>query len=201
MATAPELVLAEASVRAPLPDFVIPSLPPPVPSEKAVETVAAEARLSVSVEFVAAPLETIPEPASEVRVAFWPLSSRVAPEATVAALPPSAPAEPIRRVPALTERALSVFAPESVSVPLPAFVSEPLVTEPERVCEPVTETVRVSLPRSTAPESVRSPLEVAVPRAKLPPTVTALARDFAEPLVLPSAPPLMVRVPLPRAVA
>ena len=58
----------------------------------------------------------------------------------------------------------------------------------------LTVRVRVAAPRSTVPLRVRS---LAPPMVKLPPTVTLLAK-VRVPLAC-SVPPLMVRVPVPKA--
>ena len=174
MVVAPVYVLAPDRVRVPVPVLVRASAPLPSAAtpEKVVLVLLPPA---VRVTAPAAPLVTLPAPASEPIVSLKPNRSNVAPPTTVSALlAPTALTTPSLTVPALMVVApVYVLAAERVRVPLPSLVRPPA---------PLTSALTVSV----AAASVTVMLSVA-------------AKDIAKVMVFVAATPLSIRFPVPRA--
>ena len=194
----PVKVLAAVSVWIAAPDLTRATEPPSAPPK----VVSAEPP-RVTVE-PAAPVRA-PVPARPLAVTDWPLTSTVAPVATVRRLAasPRAPALPRVTVPPLTATSpVKVLAPERVTVPARARPEVP-VSAAETVPE-----VRTSLetskepPVSVPPEIVTRFTMLRPPRFREPPvTVTAPAPSAASlpRVTVPSeieAPPVKVLAPL-----
>ncbi len=124
----PEYVLGVLSVRVPVP--VLTRETWPLPSSSRPEKVPVPTPLppTVRVTGPAAPLVTVPAPASEPAVSSWPARSSTAPAATEIALEgPIALAVPSRSVPALIVVApVYVPAPPRLTVAAPFLMNEPV---------------------------------------------------------------------------
>jgi hypothetical protein len=79
------------------------------------------------------------------------------------------------------------------------MTSPPLLTTPAKVTLLDIVIVRVEPPRSVVPLMVSDAPPGAPPSAALPPKTTLLALVFPAPLELAKVPPLIVTVPVPRA--
>ena len=86
-----------------------------------------------------------------------------------------------------------------VRTPAPVLSSWPLEMMPEKVTAESICAVRLPPPRSRLPMNVRPPFLTALPRMMSPVIESALANVRAAVLSLERMPPVIVRVPVPKA--